>query len=61
VVANNFLAEGGDNFPEFAKGTRRIDTQIRDLDALTEYLGKHANAGVPAASLLPSARIEKLR
>jgi 5'-nucleotidase len=61
VVANNFLAEGGDNFPEFAKGTHRIDTQIRDLDALIEYLGKHANAGAPAASLAPTARIEKLR
>jgi 5'-nucleotidase len=61
VVANNFLAEGGDNFPEFAKGTRRVDTQIRDLDAVIEYLGKHANAGMPAASLAPTARIEKLR
>lgn len=61
VVANNFLAEGGDNFPEFAKGTNRVATPIRDLDALIEYLGKMPDALAPAASLASSARIEKVR
>jgi 5'-nucleotidase len=55
VVANNFLAEGGDNFTIFAKGTRRVDTQIRDLDALLAYLAQHDKAGAPAP-----ARIERL-
>ncbi len=59
VVANNFLAEGGDGFPEFAKGTRRIETGLLDLDAFTDYL--RANEG-QGASLAPSApRIVKLQ
>ncbi|MFL6676516.1 MAG: bifunctional metallophosphatase/5'-nucleotidase [Massilia sp.] len=61
VVANNFLAEGGDNFPEFAKGSNRVDTQIRDLEALLGYLGKNPGAGGAGASLAPAARIEKVR
>jgi 5'-nucleotidase len=62
VVANNFLAEGGDDFPEFAKAVNKNDTQIRDLDALMAYLRKHDGAtGAPAASLAPTARIEKVR
>jgi 5'-nucleotidase len=62
VVANNFLAEGGDNFPEFAKGANKVDTQIRDLDALIDYLGKHEGTGGQTASFAPSAaRIQKLR
>ncbi|PQO88861.1 bifunctional metallophosphatase/5'-nucleotidase [Massilia phosphatilytica] len=45
VVANNFVADGGDNFPMFAKGTRRVETGLRDLDALIAYLQKHPDAG----------------
>lgn len=45
VVANNFVAEGGDNFPMFAKGTRRVETGLRDLDALIAYLQKNPEAG----------------
>lgn len=61
VVANNFLAEGGDNFPEFAKGTNRVDTQIVDLDALSDYIAKNPGAGGAAAGMASSARIDKLR
>jgi 5'-nucleotidase len=61
VVANNFLAEGGDNFPEFAKGTNRVDTQIVDLDALSDYIAKHPGAGGAQAGLAPSVRIDKVR
>lgn len=61
VVANNFLAEGGDNFPEFAKGTNRVDTQIVDLDALSDYIAKHPGAGGAAAGLASSNRIDKVR
>ncbi|MBQ5941831.1 bifunctional UDP-sugar hydrolase/5'-nucleotidase [Massilia sp. AB1] len=52
VVANNFLAEGGDNFPEFAKGTRRVETGLLDLDAFTDYLKKNEGQG---AALAPTA------
>jgi len=61
VVANNFLAEGGDNFPEFAKGTNRVDTQIVDLDALSDYIAKHPGAGGTQAGLVPTLRIDKVR
>jgi 5'-nucleotidase len=61
VAANNFLAEGGDNFPEFAKGTNRVETHIRDLDALIDYLGKNEGLGGTKASLAPSTRIHKVR
>jgi 5'-nucleotidase len=60
IVANNFLAEGGDNFPEFAKGVNRVDTGILDLDALLDYLGKNPGTGAPAAGMAPTARIEKV-
>jgi 5'-nucleotidase len=61
IAANNFLAEGGDNFPEFAKGANRVDTKVGDLDALIDYLAAHQGVGAPAASLAPTARIEKVR
>jgi 5'-nucleotidase len=54
VVANNFLAEGGDNIPMFAKGTRRVETGLRDLDALIAYLQTH-----PAVDT--ASRIRKIR
>jgi 5'-nucleotidase len=59
VVANNFLAEGGDEFPMFAKGGKRKDTGIRDLDSLVAFLKQHPETG--AATAAPQARIVKLR
>jgi 5'-nucleotidase len=59
IVANNFLAEGGDNFPEFAKGVNRVDTGLVDLDALLDYLNKNAGTGGPAAGMAPATRIGK--
>jgi 5'-nucleotidase len=61
VVANNFLAEGGDDFPAFKQATNKIDTQMRDLDAVLAYLKQHPGAGAPAASLAPAVRIEKMK
>jgi 5'-nucleotidase len=65
VVANNFLAEGGDHFPEFAKGTNRVDPRIVDIDALSDYIARNpgtgAGAGGAAAGMAPALRIEKLR
>lgn len=54
VVANNFLAEGGDNIPMFARGTRRVETGLRDLDALIAYLQKQPVIGA-------APRIRKVR
>ncbi|MGH8854220.1 MAG: bifunctional metallophosphatase/5'-nucleotidase [Telluria sp.] len=52
IVANNFLAEGGDNFPEFAKGTNRRETGMLDLDAFVDYLRASEGQG---AALAPAA------
>jgi 5'-nucleotidase len=44
VTVNAFLADGGDNFLEFAKSTERVGGAV-DLDALEGYL---ASLGAPA-------------
>ena len=40
VTMNNFLADGGDGFPEFTHGTNRV-TRGFDVDAFANYLGAH--------------------
>ena len=45
VTVNNFLADGGDNFLELAKGTERLGGAV-DIDAMEQYLLK---LGAPAA------------
>lgn len=42
VVANSFLADGGDGFPVLAQGKNRI-TGSQDLDSFAKYLEKHAS------------------
>ena len=59
ISANNFLAEGGDRFPMFGKGTNRNDTGVRDLDTLVAYLKQHPEVG--ATNAAPQPRIVKLR
>ena len=57
VAGNNFLAEGGDAFPAFAAATNKRDTQIRDIDAVVQYLIQQDKAGKPAGSDTPPGRI----
>jgi 5'-nucleotidase len=45
VVANSFLAAGGDSFTAFAQGTNRADTGLVDLEASIGYF----EGGVPVA------------
>jgi len=47
VTVNNFLADGGDGFASFAKGTNRVTGAI-DLDAFVTYLGAHDPLAPPA-------------
>jgi 5'-nucleotidase len=54
VTMNNFLADGGDSFPEFKNGTNRV-TRGFDVDAFANYLG--ANAPVAPG---PQDRITKI-
>ena len=49
VVANNFLAEGGDNFPVLASLKSKVDTYVKDIDAFTSYLVAQDKAGKPVA------------
>ncbi|MFC7359397.1 bifunctional metallophosphatase/5'-nucleotidase [Nocardioides astragali] len=42
VTVNSFLASGGDNFREFAKGTARRDTGKVDLQAMVDYMATFA-------------------
>lgn len=42
VTVNSFLASGGDNFREFAKGTARRDTGRVDLQAMVDYMAAKA-------------------
>jgi 5'-nucleotidase len=60
IVANNFLADGGDNFPALAKGVNRRDTGMRDLDALIGYLKQSPDIGA-ASMAAPQPRINKIR
>ncbi len=53
VVANNFLAEGGDNYPEFTKGSNRVDTGVPILDAFIDHLRRLEKQGVAKASAAP--------
>jgi 5'-nucleotidase len=47
VTINSFLQGGGDDFPEFTKGTNITGGGI-DLDAFSAYLTAHPNQGPPA-------------
>ena len=56
VVANSFLAAGGDNFVEFKKGVNRV-VMGGDLDALVEFIeGTHA----PISSEVEGRILKKL-
>ncbi|MET0322510.1 MAG: bifunctional metallophosphatase/5'-nucleotidase [Duganella sp.] len=60
IIANNFLAEGGDGFPMFANGRNRADTGIRDIDALNDFLVKREQGGKPAGAAQPLQRFQRL-
>ena len=42
VVANSFLAAGGDNFTALAGGTNRADSGRIDLEAIVDYIGDNS-------------------
>ena len=39
IVTNNFLSDGGDNFPAFNKGTNKYFGGL-DIDAFANYLSR---------------------
>lgn len=46
VAMNNFLADGGDNFPAFTQGTNPLGGEV-DLDALTAYFAANPGGVAP--------------
>lgn len=50
VTVNSFLASGGDNFREFAKGTARRDTGKVDLQAMVDFMAAFASKAPLAVS-----------
>ncbi|AVR95585.1 bifunctional metallophosphatase/5'-nucleotidase [Pseudoduganella armeniaca] len=61
VAANNFIAEGGDAFPMFAKGTNRAETGVRDIDSLTSYLTYREQQRKPAGLAAEQPRIRRVQ
>ncbi|TWI63481.1 5'-nucleotidase [Pseudoduganella lurida] len=57
IVAASFLADGGDAFPVFAQGTNRVQTGIRDVDALVKYLQRREQDLKPAGLVAGQPRI----
>lgn len=57
ITVNNFIAQGGDHFTMFTKGSERADTGIVDVDALKRYLADCDARGRPAGAAEPAARI----
>jgi 5'-nucleotidase len=61
VVTNNFLAEGGDRVPMFKEGRDRVDTGIKDRNAMIDYLVAQERAGHPVGRAEPSVRIQRIK
>lgn len=59
VAIHHFLAEGGDFFPTFTRATNAAPTNIRDLDALAEYIISRDRAGKPAGAATHAGRITR--
>lgn len=60
IVANNFLAGGGDRVPMFMQGKNIIDTGIKDLDVLISFLKEREQSGVPAGSNQAAGRVKRI-
>jgi 5'-nucleotidase len=60
IVANNFIAGGGDRMPMFTQGKNRIDTDIKDLDIFIDYLKEREQSGQPAGRDVAAGRVKRL-
>lgn len=60
IVANNFLAGGGDRVPMFLQGKNIIDTGIKDLDIFITYLKAREQTGSPAGSNSVAGRVKRI-
>ncbi|MFG2500528.1 bifunctional metallophosphatase/5'-nucleotidase [Streptomyces sp. NPDC048441] len=53
VTVNDFLANGGNGFTTFTKGTDRDGGDVTDLEALVEYLGDKSSPEAPIGPPAP--------
>lgn len=60
IVANNFIAGGGDRIPMFLQGRDKIDTGIKDLDVFMHYIKVREQAGSPAGSKDAAGRVKRI-
>lgn len=60
IVANNFLAGGGDRVPMFLQGKNIIDTGIKDLDVFIQFLKDREQTGAPAGSDKVAGRVKRI-
>ncbi|WPP00936.1 bifunctional metallophosphatase/5'-nucleotidase [Pseudomonas sp. HR96] len=60
VVANSFLAEGGDHFTVFQQGTRRQDSGLGDLDATVAYLQGNTRRGIAVGASESAGRYQRV-
>lgn len=60
IVANNFLAGGGDRVPMFLQGKNKVDTGIKDLDIFITYLKTREQSGSPAGSNQAAGRVKRI-
>nr|WP_315483871.1 bifunctional metallophosphatase/5'-nucleotidase [uncultured Undibacterium sp.] len=60
IVANNFIAGGGDRVAMFLQGKNVIDTGIKDIDVFMSYIKAHDQAGTPVGSDKPVGRVKRI-
>ncbi len=60
IVANNFIAGGGDRLPMFAQGKDKVDTGIKDLDVFLSYIKAREQAGSPVGSNEAAGRVKRI-
>jgi 5'-nucleotidase len=60
IVANNFIAGGGDRLPMFGEGKNKVDTGLKDIDVFMQYIKAKDQAGTPAGSLNPVGRVQRI-
>ncbi|MBC3873340.1 bifunctional metallophosphatase/5'-nucleotidase [Undibacterium flavidum] len=60
IVANNFIAGGGDRLPMFVEGKNKVDTGLKDIDVFMQYIKAKDHAGTPVGSSNPAGRVQRL-
>lgn len=60
IVANNFIAGGGDRLPMFGEGKNKVDTGLKDIDVFMQYIKAKDQAGTPVGSVNPAGRVQRI-